>query len=235
VVQPFDGRVLSDAALSRAAGGPELDSSGGESLGSFGQSRSSSRPEPHSGPVEHEQLATQAFNPMPGLRTGVIELAATVTASGERKGENDNDEHHRDKHHRGHQHCGHTLDGTPADRDLGGHRLLHTVVVIVCPTTADRPACRDHDGAGGGCGRYASASRPCWRRRQARRPARPQAGVPGQIIMILAGSALCGIAQSMAQLIVSSSCRNRWVSALRRAVVMESSAGPLRIPSFPNT
>ena len=112
MVQPFDGRVLSDAALSRAAGGPELDSSGGESLGSFGQSRSSSRPEPHSGPVEHEQLATQAFNPMPGLRTGVIELAATVTASGEREGDDDNDKHHRDQHHRGYQHCGHGLDGT---------------------------------------------------------------------------------------------------------------------------
>ncbi|HEY2834504.1 MAG TPA: MFS transporter [Sporichthyaceae bacterium] len=28
-----------------------------------------------------------------------------------------------------------------------------------CPTTTDRPACRDHDGAGGGCGRYASAFR----------------------------------------------------------------------------
>jgi len=112
VVQAFDGRVLRDAALSRGAGGPELDTSGGESLGSFGQSGSNSRPEPDRGPVEHEQLPTQPFNPMPGLRTGVIELAATVTASGERKGKDDNDEHHRDQHHRGHQHCAHGLDGT---------------------------------------------------------------------------------------------------------------------------
>jgi len=112
VVQAFHGRFLRDAALSRGPRGPELGTGSGESLGSFGQACSSSRPEPGSGPVKHEQLAAEAFNPMPCLRTGVVELAATVRASREHEGGDDNDEHHRDQHHRGHQHCGHGLDGT---------------------------------------------------------------------------------------------------------------------------
>ena len=71
-----------------------------------------SRPDSGSGPVEHEQLTAQPFDPVPSLRTGVVELAATVRASRERDGGDDNNEHHRDQHHRGHQHCGHVLDGT---------------------------------------------------------------------------------------------------------------------------
>ncbi len=112
VVQAFDGRVLRDPALSRGPRARELGTGSGESLGSFGRSRSTSRPEAGSGPVDDEKLAAQPFNPMPGLRAGVVELAATVRASREREGGDDNDEHHRDQHHRGHQYCGHGLDGT---------------------------------------------------------------------------------------------------------------------------
>jgi len=112
VVQAFHGRLLSDAALSRGPRCRELGTGSGESLSGFGQSRSGSRPEAGSGPVEHEQLAAQPFDPVPGLRAGVVEPAVEVRTSREREDGDDNDEHHRDQHHRGHQHCGHGLDGT---------------------------------------------------------------------------------------------------------------------------
>ena len=112
MVQAFNGRVLGDAALSRGPRGSELSTGSGESLGGFGQSRSASRPEPGSSPVEQEQLAAQPFDPMPCLRTGVFELAAVARASRERECGDDNDEHHRYQHHRGHEYCGHALDGT---------------------------------------------------------------------------------------------------------------------------
>jgi len=114
---------LRDAALSRGPRGPELGTGSGKSLGGFGQSRSSSRLEPGSGPVEHEQLTAQPFNPMPGLRTGVVELAATARARREGEGGDDKDEHHRDQHHRGHQHRGHALDGTRRPRSRWASRV----------------------------------------------------------------------------------------------------------------
>jgi len=83
VVQAFHRRFPCHAALPRGPRDRELGTGSGESLGSFGQACSSSRPEPGSGPVKHEQLAAEAFNPMPCLRTGVVELAATVRASRE--------------------------------------------------------------------------------------------------------------------------------------------------------
>jgi hypothetical protein len=54
VVQAFHGGFLRDAALSRGPRGPEFGTGGGESLGSFGQSRGTYRAEPGNGAVEHE-------------------------------------------------------------------------------------------------------------------------------------------------------------------------------------
>ena len=115
--RPPGGSAAKDAALGTGSG---------ESLGSFGQSHRASRREPGSRPIEHQQLAAQPFNPVPCLRAGVVETAATVRARRKRKGDDDNDEHHREQHHRGHQHSGHRLDGTRETAVAVGPRVSVT-------------------------------------------------------------------------------------------------------------
>ena len=115
VVQPFDGSVLSDPALPSGPRSRELGIGGGKSLSSFPQPRRVDRSAANRRSVQHQQLGTEAFNPVPSLRTGVTKLATTVRASRKRKGGDDDEEHHRDQHDRSQQDGGHRTDSTPAN------------------------------------------------------------------------------------------------------------------------
>jgi len=114
VVQPFDGSVLSDPALPSGPRGRELGIGGGKSLSSFPQPRRVDRSAANRRSVQHQQLGTEAFNPVPSLRAGVTKLATTVRASRKRKGGDKDEEHHRDQHDRSQQDSGHRTDSTPA-------------------------------------------------------------------------------------------------------------------------
>ena len=114
VVQPFDGSVLSDPALPSGPRSRELGIGGGKSLSSFPQPRRVDRSAANRRSVQHQQLGTEAFNPMPSLRAGVTELATTVRASRKRKGGDNDEEHHRDQRDRSQQDGGHRTDSTPA-------------------------------------------------------------------------------------------------------------------------
>jgi len=114
VVQPFNGSVLSDPALPSGPRGSQLGIGGGESLSSFPQPRRVDRSTADRRSVQHQQLGTEAFNPVPSLRAGVAELATAVRASGKRKGGDNDEEHHRDQRDRSQQDSGHRTDSTPA-------------------------------------------------------------------------------------------------------------------------
>ena len=81
VVQPLDGSVLSDPALPSGPRGRQLGIGGGKSLSSFPQPRRVDRSAANRRRVQHQQLGTEAFNPVPSLRAGVTKLAITVRAS----------------------------------------------------------------------------------------------------------------------------------------------------------
>ncbi len=114
VVQPFDGSVLSDPALPSGPRGRQLGIGGGKSLSSFPQPRQVDRSAANRRSVKHQQLGTEAFNPVPSLRAGVAELATAVRASRKRNGGDNDEEHHRDQHDRSQQDGGHRTDSTPA-------------------------------------------------------------------------------------------------------------------------
>ena len=114
VVQPFDGSVLSDPALPSGPRGRQLGIGGGKSLSSFPQPRQVDPSAANRRSVKHEQLGTEAFNPMPSLRAGVAELATAVRAGRKRNGGDNDEEHHRDQHDRSQQDGGHRTDSTPA-------------------------------------------------------------------------------------------------------------------------
>ncbi len=120
MVQPFDGSVLSDPALPSGPRGRQLRIGGGKSLSSFPQPRRVDRSAANRRSVQHQQLGTEAFNPVPSLRAGVVELATTVRASRKRKGGDNDEEHHRDQHDRSQQDGGHWTDSTPATSLRGG-------------------------------------------------------------------------------------------------------------------
>ena len=122
VVQPFDGGVLSDPALPSGPRGRQLGIGGGKSLSSFPQPRRVDRSVANRRSVQHQQLGTEAFNPVPSLRAGVAELATAVRASRKRKGGDNDEEHHRDQHDRSQQDGGHRTDSTPATSLVAGRR-----------------------------------------------------------------------------------------------------------------
>ena len=95
MVQSFDGSVLSDPALPAGPGGPQLGTGGCEALGSFGQPRGAGCSTPDRRAVEHQQLAAETFNPVPGLCAGVGKLATMVGPRCHGEGGDNNDEHHR--------------------------------------------------------------------------------------------------------------------------------------------
>jgi hypothetical protein len=113
VVQAFNGSVLSDPALPAGPRATQLGTGGGKSLSGFRQSRGADRTRPDRSAVKHQQLATEAFNPMPSLRAGIVKLATTVSARRKRQGGSNNDEHHGDQQDRSQQHGGHRINSTP--------------------------------------------------------------------------------------------------------------------------
>jgi hypothetical protein len=94
-MQAFDGSVLSDAALPAGPRGPQLGTSGGESLGSFRQPGWADGSAPDRRTVEHQQLAAETFDPVPSLCAGVGKLATMVGPRCNGEGGDNNDEHHR--------------------------------------------------------------------------------------------------------------------------------------------
>ena len=120
MVQPFDGSVLSDPALPSGPRGGQLGIGGGKSLSSFPQPRRVDRSAANRRSVQHQQLGTEAFNPVPSLRAGVAELATAVRASRKRKGGDNDEEHHRDQRDRSQQDGGHRTDSTPATSLVAG-------------------------------------------------------------------------------------------------------------------
>jgi hypothetical protein len=120
VVQPFDGSVLYDPALPSGRCGRQLGIGGGKSLSGFPQPRRVDRSAANRRSVQHQQLGTEAFNPVPSLRAGVAELATAVPASRKRKGGDNDEEHHRDQHDRSQQNGGHRTDSTPATSLVAG-------------------------------------------------------------------------------------------------------------------
>jgi hypothetical protein len=120
VVQALHGGALSDPALSAGSCDTQFGTGGGESLCSFRESLGANCSTSDRRGVQHQQLAAEAFDPMPSLRTGVVKLATAVRAHRKRKGADNNDEHHRDQHDRSQQDCGHRFDGTPEATAAGG-------------------------------------------------------------------------------------------------------------------
>ena len=120
VVQPFDGGVLRDPALPSGPRGRQLSIGGGKSLSSFPKPCRVDRSAANRRSVQHKQLGTEAFNPVPSLRAGVAELATAVRASRKRKGGDNDEEHHRDQHDRSQQDGGHRTDSTPATSLVAG-------------------------------------------------------------------------------------------------------------------
>ena len=113
VVQAFHGSALSDTALPAGPRDTQFGTGGGEPLCSFRESRGADCSRSDRRGVQHQQLPAEAFDPMPGLRASIVELATVVRARRERKGGDNNDEHHRDQGDRSQQDGGHRIDGTP--------------------------------------------------------------------------------------------------------------------------
>ena len=145
VVQPFDGSVLSDPALPSGPRSRELGIGGGKSLSSFPQPRRVDRSAANRRSVQHQQLGTEAFNPVPSLRAGVTELATTVRASRKRKGGDNDEEHHRDQRDRSQQDGGHRTDSTPATSLVAGPASADAQHAATARAALRRPAGRPAD------------------------------------------------------------------------------------------
>ena len=145
VVQPLDGSVLSDPALPSGPRGRQLGIGGGKSLSSFPQPRRVDRSAANRRSVQHQQLGTEAFNPMPSLRAGVTELATTVRASRKRKGGDNDEEHHRDQRDRSQQDGGHRTDSTPATSLVAGPASADAQHAATARAALRRPAGRPAD------------------------------------------------------------------------------------------
>ena len=113
VVQAFHGGAFSDTALPAGPRDTQFGTGGGESLCSFRESRGANCSRSDRRGIQHQQLAAEAFNPVPSLRASIVKLATAVRARSKREGGDNNDEHHRDKQDRSQQDGGHRLDSTP--------------------------------------------------------------------------------------------------------------------------
>lgn len=149
VVQPFDSSVLSDPALPSGPRGRQLGICGGESLSSFPQPRRADRSAANRHRVQHQQLGTETFNPVPSLRAGVAELATAERASRKRNGRDNDEKHHRDQHDRNQQDGRHRTESTPASSPVA--RLpIQDQAGDPAPASSASPSLRRPPG--GSCG-----------------------------------------------------------------------------------